>query len=209
MSPRGTSRYVTAGLEAFPAGVARAVEAALELDFELSVHPATGGLLAELAAQCGPGALLAETGTGTGVGVAWLASTAPADAHIVSIELDPTRAAAARKVHADDARVEIITGSAHDLWSRGPFDLLVLDGGPGAGKDDAPPIDPRAVLAPTGVVVIDDFTPTEEYPPRFAGEIDQVRLHWLEHPDLATEDRVVAPDMAVLIGRPVGPDARA
>jgi hypothetical protein len=41
--------------------------------------------------------------------------------------------------------------------------------------------------------VIDDFTPMRTWPPRFAGEVDADRLHWLEHPLLlATEIRLTA-----------------
>ena len=62
MSPRGTARYLEAGLAQFPPTVRRAVAAAVELDFGFAVHPATGHLLAELARRCPSGGSVAETG---------------------------------------------------------------------------------------------------------------------------------------------------
>lgn len=201
MSPQGTQRYLERGLDGFPLRVRRAVAAAVDLDFAFCVHPAAGALLTELAATVPPGGRIGETGTGTGVGLAWLAEGAPHDATLVSAEIDPDRARAAAEVHADDARTAVHLGSGSDLFDRGPFDLLVLDGGPGAGKDGARPVEPRAVLAPGGRLVIDDFTPTDEWPPMFDGAIDTVQVRWLEHPDLDAEVVVVAPDQAVIVGR--------
>ncbi len=157
--------------------------------------------MADLAAALPAGARVGETGTGTGAGVAWMASTAPPDAHIVSVEIDPGRATTARRVLEGDQRVTILEAGVEALWDHGPFDLLVLDGGPGSGKEGHEPISPRARLRAGGRIVIDDFTPTTEWPPRFGGELDRPRLHWLTHPDLDSEEHVVAPDMAVVVGR--------
>jgi hypothetical protein len=52
------------------------------------------------------------------------------------------------------------------------------DGG-GQGKGTEPPLDPVAWLHPGGLLVIDDFTPLTGWPPRYAGEVDVVRQHWL------------------------------
>jgi predicted O-methyltransferase YrrM len=53
-----------------------------------------------LAGGIGAG-VIGETGTGGGVGLAWLASGAVPGARLVSVERDPERAAAARTLFAD------------------------------------------------------------------------------------------------------------
>ena len=43
--------------------------------------------------------------------------------------------------------------------------------------------DPQALLRPGGTVVIDDLTPATDWPPRFDGQVDEARMHWLRHAD--------------------------
>jgi predicted O-methyltransferase YrrM len=131
-----------------------------------------------------------------------MVSAAPPDARFVSFEIDADRAAAAQETLAGHRNVEIVQGDASELFERGPFDLLVLDGGPGAGKVPGDnPVEPEAVLRPGGTLVVDDFSPTRTWPPRFDGAPDDVRLHWLEHPDLRSTEIQVAEDLAVVISR--------
>jgi hypothetical protein len=86
----------------------------------------------------------------------------------------------------------------HELHTKGPFDLLVLDGG-GQGKGDEPPIDPPAWLRPRGLVVLDDFTPTQNWPPLHEGRPDTTRLYWLPHPGLLSIEVRTQPDAATII----------
>jgi predicted O-methyltransferase YrrM len=65
--------------------VSAAVEAAARAGFAQSCLPEQGELLKVLARGVGRG-VIGETGTGCGVGLAWLASGAAADARIVSAE---------------------------------------------------------------------------------------------------------------------------
>jgi hypothetical protein len=60
--------------------------------------------------------------------------------------------------------------------------------------------DVRRLLNPGGSVVIDDFTPFTEWPPRHGGELDQARMAWLNHPDLVSAEVRIAPDLATIIG---------
>lgn len=113
--------------------------------------PGTGRVLAMLAAGCDR---IGELGTGTGVGTAWLASAMPAECTLVTAELDPERAAAARELFAGDPRVEVVTGDSRAvIGARGPYDLLFSDGG---GEHD-----PALVgwLRIGGRIVCDDVTP--------------------------------------------------
>ncbi|WP_412540434.1 class I SAM-dependent methyltransferase [Longispora sp. K20-0274] len=195
MSHRGTEAH--SGLTDLPALVATAVEAARKADFPLSCVPAHGELLRLLARGIGPG-LIGETGTGCGVGLAWLATDAHPDARLVSVERDPGRAAVAAEVFADRPQVEVVEGDWRGLAGHGPFDLLVLDGG-GQGKKDEPPIDPALWLRPGGTLVIDDFTPSTGWPPTYMGEVDTPRLHWLTHPLLRATEVRVTPDLATIV----------
>jgi predicted O-methyltransferase YrrM len=91
----GTAAYD--GCPDLPPLVAAAVAAAGRTGFAHSCLPEQGRLLRVLAGGAGAGAI-GETGTGCGVGLAWLASGAHPDARLTSIERDPARAALAAGV---------------------------------------------------------------------------------------------------------------
>ena len=206
MSFGGTAKYDLDD-PSVPDLVRAALGVARSSGFDLCVHPATGRLLSALAGGLPAGATIAETGTGTGAGLAWMAAAAHPGVKLVSAEIDPNRAQLARSVFAHVPNVEIITGPGTDLLQRAPFDLLVLDGGWGAGKRGDGYLDPAAWLTHDGVVTVDDFTPMTTWPPQFDGRTDDARVHWLTHPDLLATEIRVAPDMAVVVGRrrPAGP----
>jgi predicted O-methyltransferase YrrM len=199
MSFGGTDRYDLTD-PTLPPLVAAAVEAARTTGFDLCVHPATGRLLAVLAAGLPPGSLIGESGTGTGAGLAWMAAAADPGVRLVSVEVDPHRAAVAQSVFAEVPNVEVRAVDNAELFSAGPFDLLVHDGGWGAKRGDGY-LDPTTCLAPTGVLTVDDFTPMTSWPPMFDGQVDAPRHHWLTHPDLISTEVRVAPGMAVLVCR--------
>jgi predicted O-methyltransferase YrrM len=184
-----------------PALVQRAVAAALELEFELCVHPATGRLLQSLAAGVALGGVVAETGTGTGAGLAWMASFAEPGVSFISVELDEDRAAAAQAVFVDVPNVTVIHGDAGLIYEQGPFDLLVFDGGWGTGKTGGPVVELADVVKPYGSLTIDDFAPMREFPPVFKGQVDAGRHYWLTHPDVLATEIQVAPEMSVLVAR--------
>ncbi|WP_030606141.1 O-methyltransferase [Streptomyces fulvoviolaceus] len=181
-----------------PPLVERALSAARAHGFPYSCRPEQGRLLHALAG--GARHSIGETGTGCGVGLAWLASGAGEGVRLISIERDPERARIAAEVFADRPEVEILTGDWSRITEHGPYDLLVLDGG-GTGKTptDAP-ADPARLLTPGGTVVIDDFTPATEWPPLHEGAVDRPRLYWLEHPALNTIEIPLADDLATLVG---------
>lgn len=184
-----------------PALVRRPVAVALELEFELCVHPATGRLLQSLAAGVVPGGAVAETGIGTGAGLAWMASFADPGVSFISVELDEDRATAAQEVFVDVPNVSVIHGDAGLIYEHGPFDLLVFDGGWGAGKTGGPVVELADVVKPHGSLTIDDSTPMREFPPMFNGQVDTGRHYWLTHPDVLATEIQVAPEMAVLVAR--------
>jgi predicted O-methyltransferase YrrM len=179
-----------------------AVALADRVGFLNSCRPEHGRLLQVLAGGVGNG-VIGETGTGCGVGLAWLASGAGPGARLVSVERDPVRAAAAAEVFAGDPRVRVVTGDWRDLRRDAPFDLLILDGG-GQGKGDEPPLDPADWLRPGGAVVLDDFTPMTAWPPTHDGQIDAARTYWLRHPRLCAAELRVAPDAASIVATYIG-----
>lgn len=195
MSVDGTRAHLS-GPGDLPPLVERAALTATRLGFPYSCRPEQGRLLRALAAGA---ERIGETGTGCGVGLAWLVSGMRGGATAVSVERDAARAGAAAGLFADlSPRVTVRHADWTAIAEDGPFDLLVLDGG-GQGKADGPAADPVALLRPGGVLVIDDFTPARGGPPTHQGAPDTARLHWTEHPALRTVEVPLAPDLAVLL----------
>ena len=200
MSLGGTSMYQQLEPATVPELVQKAVQAAQELSFELCVHPATGRLLQSLAAGIAPGGVVGESGTGTGAGLAWMVSMADPKVSFISAEIDAERASAAQKVFANHANVTVLHGDSGLVYERGPFDLLVFDGGWGSGKAGDPVVG-LDVVKPHGVLTVDDLAPMTEFPPTYAGKVDNGRYNWLRHEDVLATEIQVAPDMAVLVAR--------
>lgn len=202
MTMNGTAMYdQLARHDHVPPLVLDTVALAKRLEFTYTVHPATGRLLAALASGITEG-VIGETGTGTGAGVAWMASTAPPDTRIVSIELDETRASTAAELFEDRPNVTVLHGDANRLADHGPFDLLVLDAPPTPGPLHWRELDPIIQLQPNGLLVKDDLCPMTSWPPKtFDGVVDEQRVRWFEHPDLLTTEVTVAAGYAVQIAR--------
>jgi predicted O-methyltransferase YrrM len=186
---------------AVPERVRRAEQAAAELGFTLGCRPEVGMLLRTLVASR-PAGRIAESGTGTGIGTAWMHSGLGAAASLVTVEHDEQRASAAAALFVDDPRVEVLHGDWTLLLDRGPVDVFFCDGG---GKRD----DPDAVvslLAPGGILVLDDFTPSHEWPRLFDGRVDELRMTYLTDPRLVATEVDLATGTTVVLG--VRRDAR-
>ncbi len=196
--------------EATPALVAEAYAVAQQTGFPLTRQeagasrpsaclPGVGRFLAMLAAGCRDG-VIAELGTGAGIGAAWMASAMPADCSLITAELDAGLAAAAASLLARDPRIRVLVGDAAVLLApHGPVDLIFADCGV---RDAAAFAALCELLRPGGHIVMDDLTPvlalSADSPLRqfdikrrlFAG---QAGLTWTE---------VVLPDLAnsLLVG---------
>jgi predicted O-methyltransferase YrrM len=200
MAVGGSSAY--AGLEGLPGLVKDALALASAQEFDHSCAPEQGRLLSVLA-KGRSGGRVGETGTGCGVGLAWMVGAADAATTFVSVELDAARATGSAELFARHPNVVVLNGDWRELRSHGPFDLLVLDGG-GKGKEpqDDPPLDPvDGWLAPGGSIVLDDFTPAGE---PGAPLHDPARRYWLEHPALRTTEIRLSSTLATLVGTRVG-----
>lgn len=155
----------------------------------------TGRLLAMLAAT--RDGTMAEFGTGTGVGTAWLRSGVRGEkARIVTAELDPRLAGAAAEIFTDDPQVEVLAADWSTLLDRGPYSLLFLD----SGEPTEVGVDAVADLVEDGgIVVLDDFTPCEVWPPIAYGRVDTLREQWLTDERFTTVEVMVASDASTLI----------
>ena len=157
-----------------PPLVARAKAAAEALDFATSCRDEDGRLLHVLAGRRAV-ERVAEIGTGTGVGTAWLASALPPGVPLVTAERDERLAGAAAELFAGDPDVDVLQGDWREvLPPYAPFDLIFVD--VGRAKDDPDAV--LALAAPGATIVMDDFSADWEGP-------DARRDSWLAHPRLA------------------------
>ena len=133
---------------------------------------------------------VAELGTAFGEGAAAMAETART---VVTVELDPERAADARVRLAGIANVEALEGDAYELLrGRGPFGLVFADGGA---------YDWEAILAlvePGGLVVKDDLTPGRPV------DGDPVREFLLRDPRVAAVEILTTPAAAAIVAVKLG-----
>lgn len=154
----------------------------------------TGRLLAALAAT--RGGTMAEFGTGCGVGTAWLRSGLRNDAQIISAELDARLAEAAQEIFVDDDNVDVLAADWSVLQDKGPYSLLFLD----SESPEDMGVDQIADLVEAGgIVVLDDFTPCEMWPPITFGRVDTLREQWLTDERFTAVEVMVASDASVVI----------
>ena len=119
------------------------------------VNPAVGRFLEALVVATGTRRVL-EIGTANGYSALWLARSLPADGQILTLEINPERAAVARH-HFEESgladRVDVIVGDAARMVHKvaGPFDLIFNNG----EKRQYGPLLNRLVslLRPGGVLV--------------------------------------------------------
>ena len=183
-------------VDEIPALVARAMELARDNQFENSCIPEVGRLLRNLSAGIS-GGVIGETGTGYGVGAAWIVTGLQPTSRFATVEIDPNRSAAVRQLLSDQPNVVVINGDWKELAHQGPFDMLFLDGG-GKREDQDLAV---SLLKPGGFAVMDDFTPKSHWPEewRQPGWVDPVRSWWMSHPDLATTEILTSPSTAAMI----------
>jgi predicted O-methyltransferase YrrM len=177
-----------------PAVVSRAFDVSRRAGYVSFCRNETGRLLATLAAT--RSGTLAEFGTGTGVGTAWLRSGVRDDTRILTAELDRKLAGAAAEIFAEDDQVEVVAADWSTLRDRGPFSLLFLDAREPEHSDADTVVD---LVESGGMVVLDDFTPCESWPPVHAGRVDVLREQWLTDERFTSVEIMVASDTSVLI----------
>ncbi|GIH18715.1 O-methyltransferase [Rugosimonospora africana] len=164
-----------------------------ESGFAHSSSATTGRLLATLSGAAS--GTVGESGTGCGFGTAWLRHGLRDGSRLVTVEWDSDRAKAVAGMFDGDAAVTVLTGDWTAITEHAPFALLFLDGG---GKRDG--VDRVAdLIAPGGVVVMDDFTPADRWPPHFQGEPDGLRIAWLTDPRFTAVELMTSPTESVIV----------
>ena len=144
----------------------------------------------QLLGVLGAGRRCAEAGTAFGEGTRALAVTATS---VVSVEIDPERAALAAQALGGIPHLELLVGDWKEvLPPRGPFGLFFLDSG---GFKEAPhEIGPLAIelLELGGLLVADDMVPG------FEGH-DAARRFLFEHDRLAATELLTTATTSVLV----------
>ncbi|MBD2615337.1 class I SAM-dependent methyltransferase [Nostoc punctiforme FACHB-252] len=185
-------------IASIPPLVEQAQVLAAKLEFSESSLPEVGRLLQVLTNHITQGQI-AEIGTGCGVGAAWIVSALHPDSTFITIESDRDRATLVQQLFADNSNVRVLQGDWHDLLDYAPFDLLFADGG------NAKVVEPQILINALkigGLIILDDLTPEEYWPPEWQGRIDTVREFWLKDPRIiATEIRVTARHAVILATR--------
>jgi predicted O-methyltransferase YrrM len=119
----------------------------------------------------------------------------------VTVETDEERAAAAGRLFEQLSNLRVLRGDWHVLLPpEGPFDLVFFDGGHWKSGDVAAESE-RALelVAPGGVVVIDDMTPEALWPEEWRGRPDPARKFWLDDPRLRAVEIQTTPRTAAIL----------
>jgi len=128
---------------------------------------------------------VAELGAALGEGAAAMAETARS---VVTVELDPERAALARTRLARYDNIELLEGDAYEvLRGRGPFGLVFADGGAYDWEEIV------ALVESGGLIVKDDLTPGRPV------KGDPVREFLLRDPRLAAVEILTTPGSAAIL----------
>jgi predicted O-methyltransferase YrrM len=132
------------------------------------------------------GKKVAEAGTAVGEGAAAMARTADS---VVTVELDPERAAIASRRLEPFSNVELLVGDWRELLPpRAPFDLVFVDAGAFDENGDVA----LSLLETGGLLVKDDLTPGRPGP-------DPVREWALENPQVAAVEILTTPTTSALL----------
>ncbi|GAA1396326.1 O-methyltransferase [Luteococcus peritonei] len=182
-----------------PELVSRALRTSLSSGWQQTTRHESGRLLATLAAS--RRGIVAEIGTGSGAGVAWLRSGAPASTRVVCVEQDPQQAERAAQALAG-AEIDVLVGGCEVLRRHAPFSLLYFDRGVAetVGLDLA-----WELVADGGMVVVDDFLPdtkagrSTEWSCTPMAAADPVRQDWLSDARFTSTEVSVAADVSMVI----------
>ncbi|WP_051819540.1 O-methyltransferase [Streptomyces sp. NRRL S-920] len=139
-----------------PPGVAQAHDRERKLAFDKSSDPEVGALLAVLAAAVPAGGRILETGTGAGMGLAWIAPGLGdrEDVEVLSVELDAERAASVRAAGLAPGTSVLVGDALELIGSQGTFDLVFADTPSAKTTGLADILD---ALRPGGALLIDDI----------------------------------------------------
>jgi predicted O-methyltransferase YrrM len=171
-----------------PAAVKSTLDRAQEWGFTKSSRPEVGLLLSVLAAAVPPRGRVLEIGTGAGVGLTWIVYGLGRrdDVEVITVDLDPDRAASVRAFGWPDW-VSVVTGDGatilHD--SPGSFDLIFPDSPDEKTYGIGPSI---AALRPGGILLLDDMEELKERGPERSARLAEVRRQLSDSSDILYVD---------------------
>ncbi len=184
-------------IEAYlPQLVAEAHDRVERLGFEFSCDETVGHLLAVLAAAVPPNARILELGTGSGVGLAWLAHGVGTrgDVEVISVDTDA-------ELHRDVATSEwpprvtlVLADGAEFVKTAGKFDLIFADAPGGKLENLTGTID---ALKPGGVLIVDDMDLQQHDPVQ---EADLRRALSRVREQLVSDPRLLAVELEAASG---------
>lgn len=179
-----------------PSIVDQAVALADSLGFKNSCLDEVGELLRLLAGHINHG-IIAEIGTGFGVGTAWLASGTTRE--LYTIDHDRDRVIKTTELFAEVPSVHIMCGNWDEIIQHGPFQLIFVDAKPAKLKGVDAVVNATQV---GGLIVLDDLTPMEFWSDEWKANSDPVRNAWLCHHQLiSVEIRTSLKASAILARR--------
>ena len=124
-----------------------------------------------------------------------VAQTDPDSGH-VRAALEACELLVCQEIFENDPEVEVLAADWSTLHNKGPYSLLFLD----PSSPEAAGVDAVVDLVERGgIVVMDDFTPCEIWPPLTGGRVDALRETWLTDSRFTAVEVMVAPDATALI----------
>jgi predicted O-methyltransferase YrrM len=169
----------------------KALDLAQANHFESSCIPEVGQLLHLLVAQAKPG-VIAEIGTGYGVGSAWMLNGLRENQQLFSVELDKLLHQEVSKIFASESRITLLQGDWRDILCYKPFQLVFVDIGVAKDEGHQDVIEATAV---GGLIVLDDFTPLHLR----ENKRDTRRERWLTDPRLITTEILTTATTSALL----------
>lgn len=146
-------------------------------------------------ASSNPGGLIAEHGTGAGIGAAWLTSGLIGGARLIFAERDGELADQSSRLFRELPAVEIRSGDE-------PYDLLFTDATFRTGFDPSNWNNIIELVKVTGQIVMDDSHPVDLWPPEWDDLVDAKREFALRNPRVAgAEIRTTATKAALIATR--------
>src|SRR5947209_12182328 len=125
-----------------------------------------------------------------------MATALQPDVSLVTVEAHEDSAAqAAELLHAVPA-ARVLHADWRAILGHGPFALLFVDATEPKRNHPDELID---ALEPGGIIVLDDLTPIEAWPPDRQGTPDSIRDFWLHDPRLASLEISLTPTLAVIL----------
>lgn len=178
-----------------PSLVERGIQLADSLGFEKSCLDEVGELLYVLAGHVQAG-IIAEIGTGCGVGTAWIASATALD--VFTVDNDEARVVAIEHLFSECSHVHSIGGDWEQILQYGPFQLVFVDAKPAklGGIDKVVHFTQIG-----GLIVVDDLTPVEFWADEWKGKTDPVRDAWLHHKQLVSVEIRTSQKASAILAR--------